>query len=107
MVETVSDVSAPKDSISDSRLASIYSPTFIHTIYPKLQVFTNTPFLRFNHGRNINASDPILIPLPADDPWRPGMDMVNIPRTTNDRKGSNASMPTTYPNKNTHWWDLR
>ncbi|KZY63551.1 peroxidase [Oleiphilus sp. HI0071] len=57
-----------------------------------------------SHGAN-TSNDPILVQLPDGDPL--GNGVLEIERTTPDldRSESDADLPPTYRNVNTHWWD--
>jgi hypothetical protein len=58
-----------------------------------------------SHGPNA-VNNPIEVPLPEGDPL--GTGILQIQRTTADADRSlndNATLPPTYRNQNTHWWD--
>jgi len=58
-----------------------------------------------SHGPNA-VENPIEIPLPEGDPL--GSGVLEIQRTTADSDRSaedNVTLPPTYRNENTHWWD--
>jgi len=57
-----------------------------------------------SHGKN-EKDDPWRIPLPPDDTWFE--DPMRILRTRRDptRSSADASLPPTYVNTETHWWD--
>ncbi|MFC3681316.1 peroxidase family protein [Bacterioplanoides pacificum] len=58
-----------------------------------------------DHGDG-DAGNPILVPRPANDPQGPGV--MSIKRTIADTDRSaedDATLPPTYRNINTHWWD--
>ena len=59
----------------------------------------------FSHGPN-ETGNPIEVDLPAGDPL--GSGVLSIQRTAADPERSSeddASLPPTYRNTNTHWWD--
>jgi hypothetical protein len=58
----------------------------------------------FDHGPGAEG-DPIEVPLPAGDPL--GSGSLQVRRTLDDptRTDAEVSLPETYVNKNTHWWD--
>ncbi|MBC7173337.1 MAG: peroxidase, partial [Polyangiaceae bacterium] len=62
----------------------------------------------FSHGPNQSAN-PIQVPLASDDPLRAhGLTTLPIGRTMGDpsrRLLSDRSLPTTFVNEVTHWWD--
>lgn len=58
-----------------------------------------------DHGDG-QDDDPILISRPADDPLGPGVMSVKRTIADNDRTAEeDATLPATYRNINTHWWD--
>lgn len=58
-----------------------------------------------DHGEN-PESDPILVQRPADDPMGPGVMTVRRTKPDTDRSAADeATLPPTYRNTNTHWWD--
>ncbi|MFV1874017.1 MAG: peroxidase family protein [Oleiphilus sp.] len=58
----------------------------------------------FDHGPNSSA-DPIEFELPPGDPLGVGVMSVNRTAPDPDRAASEAHLPQTYRNTNTHWWD--
>ena len=57
-----------------------------------------------SHGET-DRSNPIEVPIAADDPW--GSDTMYVTRSRKDttRTAADAGTPASYQNVNTHWWD--
>ena len=57
-----------------------------------------------SHGET-DRSNPIQVPISADDPW--GSDTMYVTRSRKDttRTDADAGSPASYQNINTHWWD--
>ena len=50
-------------------------------------------------------SDPIRVPLPANDPLGSGELVIKRTGTDASREPDEADLPETWRNRNTHWWD--